>query len=125
VGVTRSGGTAATAAGLERARRHARPDNLTSLRRLDEELTRHGWLVHGRAVREWIADLGTLPYDASPVGLGQAEWQESTEWRMEPEWQPLQQPVPQSEDERDVHAPADSRVTVGARSRSGAHGTEP
>jgi hypothetical protein len=75
VGVARSGGTAATAAGLERARRHARPDNLTSLRRLDEELTRHGWLVHGRAVREWIADLGTLPYDASPVGLGQAEWQ--------------------------------------------------
>ncbi|GAA0658594.1 hypothetical protein GCM10010193_06620 [Kitasatospora atroaurantiaca] len=28
--------------------------------------------------REWIADPGTLPYDASPVGLGQAEWQEST-----------------------------------------------
>jgi hypothetical protein len=59
VGVARSEGTAATEAGLERARRHERPDSLASLRRLNEELTHHRRLVHGRAVRA-IADPGTL-----------------------------------------------------------------
>jgi len=66
--------------------RHPWPDGLAFRRQLDGELVRHGWLVRGRAVREWVADLGTLllPYGASPLGLGRAEWRNrpSSTWNL-------------------------------------------
>ncbi|SET60597.1 hypothetical protein SAMN05443572_102862 [Myxococcus fulvus] len=40
---------------LARARREARPDNLSSLRRLDAELVRAEVLWEGRTAREWLA----------------------------------------------------------------------
>ncbi|WP_238536511.1 HEAT repeat domain-containing protein [Stigmatella aurantiaca] len=45
----------------EDARRHARPDQLASLRRLEQALVRTGWRQRGKTPREWLSELVLLP----------------------------------------------------------------
>ena len=67
---------------VDRLRRGARPDSLASLRRLDEALSRTGWVVQGRAVREWVELLSRQPFFGPSVKV----W--TGERNLEPEWLP-------------------------------------
>jgi hypothetical protein len=58
---------------LEDLTRGARPEDLASLRRLEEELHRAGWRMRGRTIREWVADFALppsqFPQDSQPVAV--------------------------------------------------------
>ncbi len=47
---------------LEHLRRKARPDNLESLRRLDQALQRADWREEGKTIREWISEFSGTPW---------------------------------------------------------------
>ena len=53
--------------------REARPDDLTSLRRLEEALHQAQWRKEGRTIREWVADIALppsqFPPDSGPVDV--------------------------------------------------------
>ncbi len=51
---------------LEDLRRDARPDDLTSLRRLEEALHQAQWRVDGRTIREWVAGIALPPAQFPP-----------------------------------------------------------
>jgi hypothetical protein len=58
---------------LEDFKREARPDDLASLRRWEEELHRAGWRMEGKTIREWVADFALppsqFPRDSEPVSV--------------------------------------------------------
>jgi hypothetical protein len=58
---------------LEELRREARPEDLASLRRLEEALQQAGWKVEGKTIREWVADFALspslFPRDSEPVAM--------------------------------------------------------
>lgn len=57
---------------LEERGREARPDDLPSLRRLEEDLQRTGWRKEGKTIREWVAAF-SLPRPTSPDALDPIE----------------------------------------------------
>ena len=54
---------------LEDLTRDARPDDLASLRRLEEALHQAQWKKEGRTIRQWVADIA-LPPAQFPYGEG-------------------------------------------------------
>jgi hypothetical protein len=58
---------------LEHLTRDARPDDLASLRRLEETLHQAGWSREGRTIREWVACFALppaqFPQDSEPVAV--------------------------------------------------------